>query len=205
MLRLQGKPVDSELGLAAGYVHTRGEMCLAVFVLSPVHMPQLLHVWRREREAFAVEMPLTGAPLREEECFVVGAGDACTSGVVVALRFPTTQRALAQSRMGDRGVDQCQATRDVDDRTCLAVRHRSRAGALPRVVPSRFLTAGSAQDTFRSVDPATEVTAPGSKLTTRFEEASSVRDLARASTNHEGGQDRLEGDDEIGTTRRFSC
>ena len=66
-----------------------------VFELSPVHVPQLLHVWRREGEALAVEMPLTGAPLREEECFVLNAGHACTSGVVVALRLPTTQWALA--------------------------------------------------------------------------------------------------------------
>ena len=35
-----------------------------VFELSPVHVPQLLHVWRREREAFAVETPLTCASLR---------------------------------------------------------------------------------------------------------------------------------------------
>ena len=36
-----------------------------VFELSPVHVRQHLHVWRCERECFAVEMPLTGAPLRE--------------------------------------------------------------------------------------------------------------------------------------------
>ena len=64
-----------------------------VFELCPVHVPRLLHVWRREREAFAVEMPLTGVPLREEECFVLHAGNACASGVVVALRLPATQCA----------------------------------------------------------------------------------------------------------------
>ena len=47
--------------------------------------------WRREREAFAGWMLLTGAPLREEESFVLDTGNTCTSGVVVTLRLPTTQ------------------------------------------------------------------------------------------------------------------
>ena len=60
----------------------------------------ILHVWRREREAVAVEMPLTGAPLREEECFVLDAWNMCTSGVVVALRLPTTECAPLWSGLG---------------------------------------------------------------------------------------------------------
>ena len=194
MLRLQGKPVDSELGLAAGYVHTRGEMCLAVFVLSPVHMPQLLHVWRREREAFAVEMPLTGAPLREEECFVVGAGDACTSGVVVALRFPTTQRALAQSRMGDRGVDQCQATRDVDDRTCLAVRHRSRAALSQEWCHHD----SSPQDPRKTLSDPSIQPQKSRRQARNLPPGSRKPDLARASTNHEAAKTDLKETTKLG-------
>ena len=46
-----------------------------------------------------------------------GAGNACTSGVVVALLLQTTQCAplWPQSRVGDWGVDHCQATREIDD------------------------------------------------------------------------------------------
>ena len=32
MLRLQGKSVDSELGLAAFYVHARGERCVSLYL-----------------------------------------------------------------------------------------------------------------------------------------------------------------------------
>ena len=105
------------MGLAAGYVHARREMCFAVFELSLVHVPQLLHVGRRERVAFAVGVPLTGGPLREEECFV-------------------------------------QATRKIDDQSqnLLGAATPSQSGALPRVATPGFLTAQSAQGTFRSAD-----------------------------------------------------
>ena len=36
-------------------------------------------------------MPLRDAPLREENSFVLDAGNACASGMVVALRFTTSQ------------------------------------------------------------------------------------------------------------------
>ena len=105
------------MGLAAGYVHARREMCFALFELSLVHVPLLLHVGRLEREAFAVGVPLTGAPLREEECFV-------------------------------------QATREIDDQSqnLLGAATPCQSVALPRVATSGFLTAQSAQGTFRSAD-----------------------------------------------------
>ena len=80
--------MDSEVCLAAGYVHARGERCVSLF-------------------GVASEIPLTSAPLREEECFVLDAGNACASGVVIALRLPATQCALA--------LGQCLATREIDD------------------------------------------------------------------------------------------
>ena len=102
-----------------------------VFELRPVHVPQLLHAWRREREAFAVEKPLTSAPLREEECFVLNAGKACISGVVVALRLPTTQRAPPWPTFGWETGEMTsvrqRARLTTRSETCLAVRHRARA------------------------------------------------------------------------------
>ena len=68
-----------------------------VFELSLVTCPSSC-----EREAVAVGMPLTGAPLREEECFVLDAGTACTSGVVVALRLPRRSVHLSGPFSGGR-------------------------------------------------------------------------------------------------------
>ena len=47
---------------------------------------------------------------------------------VVALRLPAAQCALAQSQVGDGGVDLCQAM--TSSGACLAVRHRARAALL---------------------------------------------------------------------------
>ena len=62
--------------------------------------------------------------------------------------------SLAQSRVGDWGVDQCQETREIDDQLwdLLGGATPSQSGALPKVVPSGFLTRRSAQETFRSAD-----------------------------------------------------
>ena len=56
---------------------------------------------------------------------------------------------------------------------------------------SGFHTPRSAQDTFRSVDTATEVRAPGSKRTASLEQANSLRDLVRVSTDHEAAKTDL--------------
>uniref|UniRef100_A0A7S1ACU6 PH domain-containing protein n=1 Tax=Noctiluca scintillans TaxID=2966 RepID=A0A7S1ACU6_NOCSC len=145
---------------------------------------------------------MTCASLREEECFVLDAGKCVYiwCGRRSSPSDDTACTSLAQCRVEERRVDQCQATREIDDQfwDLLGGSTPIQSGALPRVVPSGFLTARSVQDTFRSVDPATEVTAPGCKRTVTFEEANSKRDLARTSTDHEAGKTDLKETTKLG-------
>ena len=78
-----------------------------------------------ERAAFAVGMPLTGAPLREEVYFFLDAGNACTSGVVVALF--SFRRRLARVETGELTSVRQRARATTSSGTSLAVRHRTRA------------------------------------------------------------------------------
>ena len=104
-----------------------------VWELPPGHVPQILHVWRRETEAVAVEMPLTCASLREEECFVLDA-KTCVyiwCGLRSSRSDNTVCTSLAQSRQetGKLTFVKQRARLTTSSETCLAVRHRSK-GAL---------------------------------------------------------------------------
>ena len=119
-----------------------------------MHVLQLLHVWRREREGSSVEMPLIGAPCAKRSA----------SSQMLGMRVYLCGRrssppddavctSLAQSRVGDRGVDQCQATHDRRPvlghawRCDTELERRSPKGGAIRI-PYRKV----ARDSFRSAD-----------------------------------------------------
>ena len=137
-------------------------------------VPQLLHVLRREREAFAIGMPLAGAPLHEEECFVVDAGNFLH--LVWSSLFAFRRRRVHRPSLG-------WTTREIYDQSWDLLRGPtpSQIGALPAVVSSGFSTAKSAQCTFRSADfVADKDLLPVEHVLSDFSEAESPGESAGA-------------------------
>ena len=119
-------------------------------------------------------MPVTGAPRREEEPFVLDAGNASTSGGIVALRLPTTLCTfLAQSRVEYWRVGQRQATREIDDQflDILGGATPNKAALFQERCHGDSLPQNTHKGTFRAEDPvANEDLLPVKHVTFDFSE-----------------------------------